>query len=163
MQPELYLPVRLSTRQATADDREAITAFLAGLLTEFDLALDLDGTDRDIAGIPGSYQGGYFGLIEDEGMIVGTYALFAVDDNTAEVRKMYLHPSIRGQGLGRQLLTFIEAIAANNGYEHLQLETSSAMTAARALYERSGYLEVDPESKSDRCDRRFVKRLIKEL
>ena len=163
MQPKLYLPVRLSSRPAMATDRPAITSFLQVMLEEFDLGLDFDGVDDDINGLPNSYDGGYFGLVERDDEILGTFALYPIKEDTAEVRKMYLHPSLRGQGLGRTLLEFVESVAVARGFKELQLETASAMVAARSLYARAGYIEVDPESKSDRCDRRFVKQLKHEM
>ena len=157
--PEFYLPARLSTRPAKSDDRDDIGRFLKEMLGKFGLDLDHYGTDRDIVELPVSYEGGYFGLIEEGGVIQGTFALYPIDETRAEVRKMYLHPSLRGRGLGKQLLEHILSIAGASGFEILQLETSSKMIAARKLYESYGFMEVDADKKTDRCDRLYVKHL----
>jgi len=159
MMPQFYLPKRLSTREAQASDREDIRRFLTSMLAEFGLDLDHYGTDSDIAELPESYQGGYFGLIEEGDKLVGTFALYPLGGGRAEVRKMYLHPDLRGQGIGKQLLGFVEGVAEENQFNELELQTASAMTAARGMYEHAGYKEIDANSKTERCDRRYHKRL----
>ena len=129
------------------------------MLAEFGLGLDHYGTDRDIVELPESYKDGFFGLIEEAGMLVGTYALYPFDDERAEVRKMYLHPDLRGRGVGKQLLNYVEALAAEKKFKTIELQTASAMIAARNMYERAGFTEIDAEQRSARCDRRFFKRL----
>ena len=162
MRPEFYLPERLSTREASATDRDRIGAFLVEMLSEFNLGLDHYGTDRDIVELPDSYTDGYFGLIEDEDRLLGTFALFKLNDQKAEIRKMYLHPDLRGQGIGKQLLRFVESVAIQKNYRILELQTASAMTAARAMYEKSGFVEIDPDSRTERCDRKYYKQLYGE-
>jgi putative acetyltransferase len=161
MKPSLSLNTRLSTRQATAADIEKIGLFLTEMLREFDLDLDHYGVDSDLMRFPESYQGGCFGLIEDdiELKIVGTFALYAMSDQVAEIRKMYLHPTLRGQGIGKQLLNFIEEQAKEIGFARLELETATAMQAARALYEKNGFIELAPMHNKARCQHRYFKQL----
>jgi GNAT superfamily N-acetyltransferase len=65
------------------------------------------------------------------------------DEVTAELRRMYVIPSSRGQGLSRQLLAAIEDAARSLGYLHLRLETGNRQTAAIALYRSAGYEPID--------------------
>ena len=62
---------------------------------------------------------------------------------TAELRKMYLARPARGCGLGRQLLTTTIAAAWDHGFQRIYLETLTQMDAARALYERAGFMRLD--------------------
>ncbi len=57
----------------------------------------------------------------------------------AELRKMYLLPQLRGQGLGQKLIELCINGAKENGYHTLYLETVPAMEAAQALYLKNGF------------------------
>jgi putative acetyltransferase len=56
---------------------------------------------------------------------------------------MYLHPEIRGQGYGHELLSHCLDAAREHGFERCYLETMSQMAAARKLYLRFGFQETD--------------------
>jgi len=159
MKPDFSLNPRLSTRQATADDVDAIGAFLSEMLRDFGLDLDHYGVDSDLLTFADSYEHGYFGLIEEDGRIKGTFALFPMADSVAEVRKMYLHQDLRGHGIGKQLLNYIEEVARKTGVKRLELETATSMDSARALYEKSGFREIAKTHDRIRCQHRYFKSL----
>ena len=159
MKPDFSLITRLSTRPATAEDVDAIGGFLSEMLSEFGLDLDHYGVDSDLLSFTESYADGYFGLIEDKGKVVGTYALYPMTGSVAEIRKMYLHPGIRGQGVGKQMLKFVEGVARERGFSRVELETATTMHSARALYEKSGFNEIEPIHNRNRCQHRYFKQL----
>ncbi|MDX1477229.1 MAG: GNAT family N-acetyltransferase [Saprospiraceae bacterium] len=156
--PEV-LPERLTIREGRKADQQALIDFLADCLAEFDLALDFDGTDRDLLEIEQAYRDGYFGVIESGDTLAGTFALFPLSDDTAEIRKMYLSAEWRGRGLGRQLLATLEDMARRKGFQRIELETASPMHAAIHVYQSSGYREMPASGCGNRCDRRFFKQL----
>ena len=55
---------------------------------------------------------------------------------------MYVAPEVRGQGIGRALLTRLEAEAHALGLARLVLETGTRQTEALALYRRAGFSEI---------------------
>ncbi|WP_323792665.1 GNAT family N-acetyltransferase [Nocardioides sp.] len=63
-------------------------------------------------------------------------------ERTAEIKRMYVAASARGQGLARRVLQHLEESAAAAGYEALVLETGIKQPEAIALYESSGYVGV---------------------
>ncbi|HUY44317.1 MAG TPA: GNAT family N-acetyltransferase [Streptosporangiaceae bacterium] len=63
-------------------------------------------------------------------------------DAPAEIKRMWVAPAVRGLGLGRRLLTCLEAHAAANGIAALRLETNRALDEAIGLYRAAGYREV---------------------
>ncbi len=63
-------------------------------------------------------------------------------DRTAEVKRMYVVPRVRGRGLARQVLHHLEQTAAAAGYEALVLETGLKQPEAISLYESAGYVAV---------------------
>ena len=60
----------------------------------------------------------------------------------AEIKRMWVAPSVRGLGLGRRLLAELEARAAAHGVRVLRLETNRALAEAISLYRAAGYREV---------------------
>ncbi|HEY9883346.1 MAG TPA: GNAT family N-acetyltransferase, partial [Thermosynechococcaceae cyanobacterium] len=73
-----------------------------------------------------------------------------------EIRKMYLLPAARGQGLGRFLLQTLEAAIATRHFEQIWIETASVLTEAVKLYETSGY-QPATGVETERCDRVYLK------
>ena len=98
--------------------------------------------------------------IETQGRLVGTAGYYPVarGENAVEIRKMYLSPEVRGQGLGRYLLQALEAAIATQGYTQAWIQTASVLKEAVQLYERNGY-QPSTGIDTDRCDRIYVKSL----
>jgi len=148
----------LKIRSATNADRSQIEELVFGILRTFDLALDRDGTDKDLSDIEANYlsRGGIFEVIENsDGQIVGTIGLYPLDETTIELRKMYFDPSIRGRGLGKELLAKMIEKARNMGYMRVYLETASVLKQAVHLYESAGFQPVDVKH-TPRCDQAYV-------
>ena len=72
----------------------------------------------------------------------GCGALKFHGDAPAEIKRMWVAPAARGLGLGRRLLTDLEAQAAAHGIRTLRLETNRALNEAIGLYRAAGYREV---------------------
>ena len=70
------------------------------------------------------------------GVAVGCGALRPIDDDVAEVKRMYARP---GSGAGVQLLGELERRALGFGYRAVWLETRKVNGRAVAFYERHGY------------------------
>jgi DNA-binding MarR family transcriptional regulator/GNAT superfamily N-acetyltransferase len=73
---------------------------------------------------------------------VGCGALKLHRGAPAEIKRMWVAPSVRGLGLGRRLLAELEARAAARGVRVLRLETNRALGEAIGLYRAAGYREV---------------------
>jgi GNAT superfamily N-acetyltransferase len=79
-----------------------------------------------------------------EGAAVGCGALRELGPSTAEVKRMYVVPDLRGRGISRLILAALEAQAVTNGLTLLKLETGTLQSAAIALYESAGYRPIEP-------------------
>jgi putative acetyltransferase len=133
----------------------AIESLVFDVLAEYGLASDPNGTDADLRDIETEYlsKGGTFDvLVNQNGHIVGSVGLHATSPSICEIRKMYLAPSARGKGLGRQLLEHALAKAKILGFSRVELETASVLKEAIALYESSGFKKFCPAHLSPRCD-----------
>jgi GNAT superfamily N-acetyltransferase len=85
-----------------------------------------------------------FWLATLDGATAGCIALrvLALPDSTeldAEIKRMYVRPEFRGQGIAQQLLLHAERFAADVGYRSIYLDTALDMLAAARLYRASGY------------------------
>ena len=146
-------------RRAGNEDREEVADLVYGVLKEYGLEPDPQATDADLGDIERSYleRGGIFFVLEDpDGSIIGAYGLYPIENQTCELRKMYLHKSQRGKGLGKFLLDSALAQARSLGFTRVTLETASVLKEAIALYESYGFVEYKPGHMSKRCDQAYV-------
>jgi ribosomal protein S18 acetylase RimI-like enzyme len=77
----------------------------------------------------------------------------------SEIKRMWVAASARGRGIGRHLLTELEAIAAQSGAPAARLETNRSLVEAIALYRSAGYVEVPAFNDEPFADHWFEKRL----
>jgi putative acetyltransferase len=149
-------------RTATNHDRELVQLLVFGVLAEFELKPDPDITDADLKDIEANYlnRGGVFDVIEDgEGNIVGTYGLYPLNESTCELRKMYLVPAVRGQGLGEYVLGKAVERAKEMGFKEMVLETSSKLAAAIQLYRKFGFRPIQIKHVTPRADQSYRMKL----
>lgn len=69
-------------------------------------------------------------------------ALWA-DGLEAYLQELYVVPALRGRGIGRALLSATMDAARERGAAGIDLNTGAADTAARALYESSGFTNLE--------------------
>lgn len=80
----------------------------------------------------------------DTEVAVGCAALRRLDDETCEIKRLYVRPSWRGQKIGRALAHTIVGEARRIGYKRMRLDAIRNMTAAVSLYESMGFKEIPP-------------------
>lgn len=73
---------------------------------------------------------------------VGCGALKAFSEDTMEVKRMYVAPQVRGQGVASAVLVTLETWAAELGYTRCVLETGQRQPEAIALYTKQGYQRI---------------------
>ncbi|MEB3160554.1 MAG: GNAT family N-acetyltransferase [Synechocystis sp.] len=143
-------------------DRHSAANVIRAVLTEYGLPWQPDGADRDVIAVEEYYlqTGGTFWVIDHQGTLVGTSGYYPIqrEANAVEIRKMYLLPTARRQGLGAFLLQHLETAIANQGFTAIWIETASILKEAVQLYESRGYCAATGVE-TDRCDRVYVKQL----
>ena len=104
---------------------------------------------------------GTFLLVEDEhdDEVLGCGAVVFLDGVTAEIKRMWVAPTARGQGLGRQLLGRLEGEAARAGCSTVVLDTNGVLVEAVEMYTAAGYRPVDAYNDNPHADRWFRKSL----
>jgi|UniRef100_A0A7C3DIT1 ribosomal protein S18 acetylase RimI-like enzyme len=78
------------------------------------------------------------------GQPVGCGGVQLFGDEYAELKRMYVRPQFRGRGVGKQLLTHLQAHAYERGLRVLRLETGVFQTEAIGLYQSFGFRRIPP-------------------
>jgi putative acetyltransferase len=138
----------LAVSQATtpAQINQARELFLEYART-LGFSLCFQNFDQELAELPGEYAppGGRLLLAEFHGELAGCVALHKFDGDICEMKRLYLRPKFRGQGLGRILAEAIIAEARKIGYRVMRLDTvGSVMPDAVAMYRKLGFVEIEP-------------------
>ncbi len=130
-------------------------------LRQYGLKVNPEETDADIQDIQASYiqSGGAFKVLEDNGGIVGSYGLYRIDEDSCELRKMYLRPEYKGKGLGKMMMDDAFLTATTLGFSRMVLETNRCLKEALNLYRKYGFVEYASGHLSDRCDCAMEKKL----
>ncbi|SIQ74348.1 Predicted N-acyltransferase, GNAT family [Haladaptatus litoreus] len=84
----------------------------------------------------------FLALLDDE--IAGSVQIKQLDETTAEVKRLYVKPAYRGEGLGRKLMETIRREADADGYETLRLGVSPFHEKAQSLYADFGFEYKEP-------------------
>ena len=86
--------------------------------------------------------GGRFvvGYLDTDAVAMG--GVRRIDDDTVEIKRMYVVPEQRGRGLSRVVLAHLESLARELGATRILLETGQKQPEAMRLYETAGYERV---------------------
>ena len=152
----------VEVRRAIRDDVPHVVELVTAVLAEFGLSFGIGAkTDDALRELPGSYSngGGMFWVAYVDGALAGTCGVYPIDEETYELRKMYLLPTTRGLGLGKQLLDVAVDFTRERGGKRLVLDTAEQMTRAIAFYESHGFVRDDAQKRGERCTRGYRREL----
>lgn len=112
------------------------------------LGVDLGFQDfeRELAELPGEYAppSGRLLLARVEGRMAGCVALRKFSHEVSEMKRLYIRPEFRGDGVGRKLAEAVIKAAREIGYTKMLLDTLPSMERAQALYRSLGFRETEP-------------------
>jgi GNAT superfamily N-acetyltransferase len=77
-----------------------------------------------------------------DGRPIACGALQPLGDGVGELKRMYVRPAHRRQGLSRLILAALEELAVQRGYHTLRLETGRFFAPALRLYQAAGYRPI---------------------
>jgi ribosomal protein S18 acetylase RimI-like enzyme len=121
-----------------ATDAEEVRTFFREYADGLGVDLGFQGFDDELADPLGYYE--LVLLAGDAGCV----ALRRIDDETCEMKRLYVRPAARASGLGRRLAEAVIAEARSRGYRRMRLDTLPTMAAARRLYTTLGFREIAP-------------------
>lgn len=133
---------RVFFRAFVAWHRERHQADLELIEAYFDPA----GFERELAGLPGVYAppSGRLLLAGIGGAAIGCAALRRIDDQSCEMKRMFVSPAAQRCGAGRALATGLIRAAREQSYAAMYLDTSIRQGEALSLYRSLGFTEVEP-------------------
>jgi GNAT superfamily N-acetyltransferase len=122
------------------------------LLEEYWASLGFDretfGFGEELDGLPGAYvrPGGRLAIAVLSDRPVGCIALRRLDDDSCEMKRLFVQQSARGKGIALALLTWLISEARSQGYSRMLADTLPTMTNALRLYERFGFTPIESYS-----------------
>ncbi|TWI62144.1 acetyltransferase (GNAT) family protein [Pseudoduganella lurida] len=137
----------LSIRDADLPRDEAI---VRELFREYAATLGFELCFQDfaaeLANLPGKYAAprGRILLAWDGAHAIGCVALRPVDNECAEMKRLFVRPGYRERRLGRALAERICEEARMAGYRTICLDTLGTMTTAVKLYTELGFTPIPP-------------------
>jgi putative acetyltransferase len=153
-------------RPATPADIPAVREMLREYVDWIGLDLAFQEIDQELAGLPGEYappRGALF-IAEDHGHLVAMIALRPLDERAClsglssvaqsakvearsakagEMKRLFVRPAARGQGLAKRLIACVLDEARRLGYTEIRLDTLPMMGDAQALYAAMGFADIE--------------------
>ncbi len=87
-------------------------------------------------------SGCHFVVARVSGEVVGCAAIIPMEEGVCELKRVYVAPEARNQGVAAKIIAHMEQEAARLGYRAIRLETGTPQEAAVRLYEREGYTRI---------------------
>jgi ribosomal protein S18 acetylase RimI-like enzyme len=109
-------------------------------------SLCFQGFDKELAELPWEYappSGRLLLACAAGGEAAGCVALHRLEGSICEMKRLYVRPAFRGQGVGRALADAVIAEARTIGYQRMRLDTvADKMQTAVAMYRALGFREI---------------------
>jgi len=130
---------------ASASDLESVRTLFREYADSLGVNLDYQGFEEEVRDLPGNYSppSGTLVLAFNDDELVGCVGVRPIDDEIAEMKRLYVRPSGRGLGLGRTLAEAAIRFATVTGYARMRLDTLPQMDRAQELYRSLGFMPID--------------------
>jgi GNAT superfamily N-acetyltransferase len=108
------------------------------------LDLGFQGFAEELATLPGAYAPptGRLLLAQCGCQIAGCVGLRLFADDISEMKRLYVRPALRGQGVGRALAQAVIQAAREIDYGRMRLDTLGWMREALSLYRSLGFSPI---------------------
>lgn len=141
--------------ESAASDLEAVRGLFRKYAGSLGFDLGFQDFEQELAGLLGGYAPPRGRLLlalvgrgaAGEGAAAGCAALRPLGEPEAracEMKRLYVLPACRGQGLGRRLAERLIAEAREAGYRRMRLDSIGFMKEALGLYRALGFREIPP-------------------
>ena len=143
---------------ASPSDLAAIREMLHEYAAWIGLDLSFQHFAQEVQGLPGDYEppSGALLIARIDGQPAGMVALRAKGDGRGEMKRLFVRSEARGHGLGRMLAERIIEEARDREYDAIILDTLPMMKDAQRMYERLGFVDIEPYYDSPVAGTRFM-------
>ena len=137
-------------RPGLPGELEAVRDIFREYAASLQVDLCFQDFESELATLPGEYAPprGALLLAWIDQNLVGCCALRPLDNadyaNACEMKRLYVRPSHRSEGIGRRLVEAVLDCARLAGYDCVLLDTLDDMESARELYRDLGFEEIAP-------------------
>ncbi len=146
MTQENATAVELVLRPFEPRDRDGIIALIDGIFREYGDRACIEKCDADLGDVASHYAPGRFMVLTDSAdTVLGTAAI--VEDNERPgvfwLKRLYLHPSLRGTGSGERLLRWAIDTARAIGCTRMEFWSDTRFKRGHAFYAKHGFIRTD--------------------
>ncbi|KAJ4289077.1 hypothetical protein N0V90_011419 [Kalmusia sp. IMI 367209] len=130
-------------------DLDVVAELFAAYAKSLNIDLSFQSFADEVSQLPGKYatdKGGalFLAYMADTSKAIGCVAVRALSPPAAcELKRLFVVPDARGLGAAQRLMDAALNRAQKLGYSDILLDSLANMTAARKLYARYGFEEVD--------------------
>jgi DNA-binding MarR family transcriptional regulator/GNAT superfamily N-acetyltransferase len=103
---------------------------------------------------------GTFVVATSDGRPVAYGGVRPLDQETGEIKRMWVNDDWRGAGLGSRMLRHLEDLARQLGHTRVVLDTNGTLLEAIAMYERAGYSPIERYNDNPYAEAWFEKALV---
>lgn len=130
--------------ESEATELEHVRQFFRNYAGWLGVDLGFQNFDAEMASLPGAYSGpeGRLFYAELDGKPAGCVGIRKFSEGVCEMKRLYVEPDSRGQGVGRDLALAAIHAARELGYRRMMIDTQPAMRIAVKLYRELGFQEA---------------------
>lgn len=122
--------------------RQAVGEYFAELQARFPTGFDVAAAEADDLADP-DLHAVRFTVATSDGEPVACGGVRELAPGLGEIKRMWVHETWRGAGLGARLLRHLEQVSVGLGHGVVRLDTNGTLTEAIAMYERAGYRPIE--------------------
>ena len=127
-------------------DIETIKELFLEYARSLGFSLCFQNFQKELDELPGIYSPPegilYLAVMSDKP--AGCVALKPIDQGICEMKRLYVRPQYRGNGIGKALAMKVINKARELSYQKMRLDTIHTMKEAIALYRSFGFYEIPP-------------------
>lgn len=128
------------------DDIDMIKLLFGEYTSMLGVDLGFQNYDDELQNLPGGYAlpHGRLYIAHYDDQLAGCIALRPIDNNCCEMKRLFVRPTFRGQGIGKALAEKVISDAKEMEYQAMLLDTITSLSSSIALYKKLGFYEIEP-------------------
>ena len=142
---ELNIEALFVNLTKSEEDFEAAAKLFRQYAAELSIALDFQNFEEELQQLKSIYAEAFGGIVlcKENNIYIGCAGIRKFDVETAEVKRMWVNPSVRGKGIGEKILKAAIVLAKSKNHKAIVLDTLDHMHPAIKLYKEAGFKETE--------------------